>query len=178
MNRTTSALRGFGALCASILWLSLGLLLFTAGCPGTLTEEEKKMLQGGVACPDDMVAFLGSKCGAGPCHGNAAPGGGLDLVSAGVENRLISVPGSANCNGAILANPLDPANSLLHLKLQNAPPCGSRMPFGTPLTDAEIQCVSDWIGTLTPTNTGAGGAGGMGGAGAGAVGGAGGTGGI
>jgi hypothetical protein len=80
------------------------------------------------------------------------------------------------CDG-ILADPQDPAGSILYRKLESTPPCGARMPFGSgnELSDAEIACVKSWIGEQVPqgTSSGAGGTGGTGGmGGSGGIGGA------
>jgi hypothetical protein len=141
-------------------------LVVAFGCPGTLTEEEKKMFQAGGNCPD-IPSFLAAKCGTAGCHPQGAP---LDLASAGVETRIVSQAASATCNGQVIANPADPEGSLLHRKLNDSPPCGSKMPLGASISPTEIDCIKAWIGTLE----GGGGVGGAGGAGAGGAGGSGG----
>jgi hypothetical protein len=142
-------LRSTIGLFAIVSWL-----VVASGCPGTLTEEEKKVFQGGGSCPD-IPSFLVSKCGMAGCH----PQGGLpDLASPGVEARIVGKAGSATCGGATLANPSDPEGSLLYKKLQDSPPCGTKMPLGSSLAPFEIDCIRDWIGTLDP-GAGAGGGG-------------------
>lgn len=145
-------------------------IVVASGCPGTLTEEEKKMFQGGGSCPD-IPSLLASKCGSAGCH--ASGGSSIDLASANVESRLVGKAGSPACSAAVLADPADPAGSLLYKKLQDSPPCGTKMPLGSSLSAAEIGCIQDWIGSLTPV----GGTGGMGSSSSG-TGGAGGTGGM
>lgn len=144
-------------------------ILCAAGCPGTLTEEEKQMFQGGGACPD-IPSLLAAKCGTAGCH---PQGGALDLASPSVEARLVGKASSATCSGAVFANPADPEGSLLYKKLNDSPPCGSKMPLGASLSPLEINCIKDWIADLDP-NAGAG----SGGGGAGGAGGAGGSGGM
>lgn len=148
-------------------------IVVTSGCPGTLTEEEKKMFQGGGSCPD-VPSLLTAKCGLAGCHG---PGSAPDLGSPGVEARIVGKSASPTCGGAVLANPAAPEESLLYKKLQDSPSCGSRMPIGAPLSPLEIDCIRDWIGSLDP-NAGTGGSGGGGGGGAGGAGGMGGSGGM
>jgi len=145
-------------------------IVVASGCPGTLTEEEKKIFQGGGSCPD-VPSLLTAKCGIAGCH---PQGGTLDLASSGIEARLVGKAASMACGSTVLANPADPAASLLYLKLEDSPPCGTKMPLGSSLSPLEISCIKDWIGTLDPNaGTGSGGGGGAGGAGGG--GGAGGT---
>jgi hypothetical protein len=148
-------LRSSVALFAVVSWV-----VVASGCPGTLTDEEKKMFQGGGSCPD-IPSFLTAKCGNAGCHPQGAT---LDLASAGVEARLVGKAASVTCGGAIFVNPADPAGSLLYKKLNDSPPCGSKMPLGSSLTQLEIDCIKTWIGERTPTG-GTGGSGGAGGAG-------------
>lgn len=119
-------------------------IVVASGCPGTLTEEEKKMFQGGGSCPD-VPSLLAAKCGTAGCHG---AGGTLDLASSGVEARLVGKTGSAACGSATLADPANPMNSLLYQKISDSPPCGTRMPIGSPLTQVEVDCIEEWIGGL------------------------------
>ena len=144
-------------------------IVVVSGCPGTLTEEEKKMFQGGGSCPD-IPSLLTSKCGMAGCH----PQGGttVDLASPGVESRLVGKAATAACGGSVLANPADPAGSLLYKKLNDSPPCGSKMPLGSSLSPNDIDCIKTWIGELDPNaGTGGGGGAGVGGGGAGGTGG-------
>ena len=135
-------------------------IVVASGCPGTLTDEEKKMFQGGGACPD-VPSLLAAKCGTAGCH---PQGGTLDLASSGVEARLVGKAGSPTCSGATLADPANPTNSLLYKKINDSPPCGSKMPIGGTLTQLEVGCIEDWISGLEPA-AGTGGSGGSGGAG-------------
>lgn len=147
-----------------VLFLAASWIAVVSGCPGTLTEEEKKMFQGGGSCPD-VPSLLTAKCGMAGCH----PQGGtlVDLASPGVAARVVGKTSTPTCNGVVLANPADPEGSLLHKKLQDSPPCGSKMPLGASLSPLEIDCIKDWIGTLEPSagTSGGGGAGGAGGGG-------------
>lgn len=141
-------------------------IVVASGCPGTLTEEEKKMFQGGGSCPD-IPSFLAAKCGTAGCHPQGAP---LDLASAGVETRIVGQAPTVTCAGQIVANPADPEGSLIYKKLNDSPPCGSKMPLGSSLSPTEIDCIKTWIGTLeggggVSSSGGVGGAGGAGGAG-------------
>ena len=109
----------FFRFCVATLGASLVVAL-AAGCPGTLTEEEKQIFQGGGACPD-VPAMLAEKCGSANCHGSGSPSS-VDLGSPNVESRIVSVAGTESCGSAILANPLDAAGSLIYAKLVDPPP--------------------------------------------------------
>lgn len=133
------ALVSFSALTAAAALLS--------GCPGTLDNPEAFGLGG--ACPD-IPPFLASKCGTAGCHVGPTPAQKLDLSSPGVAARVAGQPATL-CVGNLLANPSDPMSSVLYRKLTDAPPCGGTMPIGgPPLTDAELDCIAEWIGTLEP----------------------------
>ena len=152
---------------AAVTW-SLAL----AGCPGKLRDPERFTdagVDGGSNCPDVPAEILAMKCAGSSCHGGTMPALGLDLVADGVAARLVGVP-AVECKGP-LADPADPEGSILYQKVAGTT-CGTRMPLGSPLDDAEIACVKEWIAAQTPvatastgTGAGGGGAGGMGGAG-------------
>jgi len=114
---------------------TLGLFgALASSCSGEPTD-------GNAAC--DVPALLAQNCGGNVCHGSEEPAAGLDLVSAGVEERLIGVPGSVACAEQILIEPEFPDNSLLIEKVSaEAPSCGRPMPpGGPPLTDAQLECL-------------------------------------
>ena len=148
-----------------------------AGCPGTLTDEEKAQFTGGgPAVPCEAIGpYLAKKCGSAGCHGAMTPASNLDLVSPGVDERIADK--TAMCGG-FLANTTDPQASVIYTKLLDQPPCGARMPFlQAALPAAEIDCVLTWLEGIEPGS--AGGAGGMGGSGGmGGAGGMGGSGGM
>ncbi|KIG15568.1 cell surface protein [Enhygromyxa salina] len=103
---------------------------------------------GSLAC-DTPQLFI-DRCGGSICHSNGeSTAASLDLTSPGVESRVSGVPGT-NCSG-LLANPASPEDSLLYIKVDDAPSCGSRMPVnGTPLDEGEMDCLRDWISGLLP----------------------------
>jgi hypothetical protein len=141
-------------------WAALGcLLLLAAGCPGTLTDKERFLIDGGLdtSLPLDATAETGSgvcgdvvtrifkpQCGTSGCHGAQAPQENLDLVSAGVAARVVGVNGT-ECSG-VLANPASPETSLLYTKLSSHPPCGAQMPLAAKaLSSDDMACVLEWI---------------------------------
>jgi hypothetical protein len=108
----------------------------------------------------EVTARVFSRCTGGACHDSDQPARGLDLLSAGVENRLIDVA-STGCVGEMLVIAGDPANSHLYEKLAGTQTCGERMPKGgTPLSAEDLNCVSDWIAAMTPGGSAGGGTGG------------------
>lgn len=136
------------------LWLSLSTLLTpTLACTGNDGNTESTQEDSGPALECDVPLLFENRCGGDTCHGGGeSPAGGLDLVSAGLEER-VSGAGGQSCGG-IVADPSNPENSLLYEKIADMPECGARMPLGSePLTDDEILCVRDWIsGLLPPTD--------------------------
>ncbi len=80
------------------------------------------------------------------CHGN---NGGLSLRSGEALQNLVGIP--SRCDpGMLRVRPGDPEQSLLYLKITDAPgKCGSRMPpTGSALTDQEITLIQNWIQSL------------------------------
>jgi len=134
-----------------------GLLLAATGCPGTLTDKERFLIDGGAdstgaldtggetgACGDVVTRIFQPQCGNSGCHGAVAPQQQLDLVSAGVAARVVGVNGT-ECSG-LLANPASPETSLLYTKLSAHPPCGAQMPLAAmALSSADMACVLAWI---------------------------------
>ncbi len=107
----------------------------------------------------DVPALLALRCGTAGCHAAEAPGrpaaGGLDLVSPGLEGRLVGVA-AFGCADAVLALPGSPSDSWLVIKLREARPrCGERMPIGpSPLDEAEIAAIEAWIAGLSVPDAG------------------------
>jgi hypothetical protein len=145
-------------------WIGVVPLLASAaitGCPGALDNPDR-FLDGSAGGSDNcgsIPQLLQQTCSDASCHGSADSSTGLDLRSAAVAERLVGVPGSAACGERLLIDPNDPANSLLLLKLDEPPPCGSRMPLGSELTAEQKACVRTWIDQVIGA-VGTGGAGG------------------
>jgi len=74
----------------------------------------------------------------------------LDLDGERVEERLVGQASSqsGSCGGRTLVS-TDGSPSLLLQKLSAAPPCGARMPVGPMLTNAEIECVTRWVDSVS-----------------------------
>ena len=125
-------------------WVAALALLASTGCPGRLRDKDRFLSDAGTTCGDVVATIFIPKCGSSICHDATAPQQGLDLVSADVAARVVGV--TATGCAATLADPDDPATSLLYTKLAPNPPCGAQMPLAAlPLSDAEAACVLEWI---------------------------------
>ncbi len=114
------------------------------GCPGSL-EDPGRFTSATGTCGDVPTDVFQKTCSATVgCHSSTDKQLGLDLQSPNVASRLIGV--KAMGGTGLLIDPSNPSNSVLYTKLTAAPPFGVRMPFGqTPLDDATISCVLQWI---------------------------------
>jgi len=100
--------------------------------------------------------ILKDNCGA--CHTTATKGlGNLDLLSDGVASRLVGKPADSGemCGGKgnlINAN-TNPATGLFVDKISNMKPaCGSVMPLGQKMSQANIDCLTQWATYLAAGN--------------------------
>ncbi|MEM7676618.1 MAG: hypothetical protein AAF449_11505 [Myxococcota bacterium] len=142
------------------------LAALSTGCPGSIDNIDDFLdgsvqvdggnLDGGIAdsgvdpCDSIVADVLSSpvSCASSICHDNDNPSAGLDLLSDDLIGRLTGeVSQNAACGGAQWINAAAPEESLLYTKLlgDNERPCGTRMPIGGALENAEIQCVLTWI---------------------------------
>ncbi|WP_437670209.1 hypothetical protein [Sorangium sp. So ce131] len=117
---------------------------------------------GDPACGPDTAAFadvepiLTLRCANEYCHGSPdAPSAGLDLRASAAVGELVNQGSSACSGGRSLVVPFMPSSSYLLNKLKNVDLCGSgetKMPPGTPLPEAEIKTITDWICAGAPDN--------------------------
>jgi hypothetical protein len=123
--------------------------LAVSGCPGELDDPQRFQGAGLVACDVRINELFTKTCSTAGCHSGDQPAQGLDLVSPGVEERLIGVtPTGAGCSG-VLVDPKNPIQSLLYSKLTELPPCGVPMPFGGGrLSARDLECMRTWIAGL------------------------------
>jgi len=164
----------YASRCAALLLVLAVAALVLSGCPGTLEDKERFLVDAGHAghtgsdggsaatggeaaaagktnsdldagpCGDVVTRIFVPSCGGTGCHDAKGPQQDLDLVSPGVAARVVGVPG-IGCT-ATLADPSDPEASLLYQKLSPTPPCGSPMPLARPaLSDEDVACVLAWI---------------------------------
>jgi hypothetical protein len=130
------------------LMATVALVAVCAGCPGSLEDPGRFMANGTAACPDVPQDIFLKICGTAGCHSTVDKMLGLDLQSPDVAARLTGV--SAMGGAGLLIDPSAPAMSVIYTKLTPTPPFGVRMPFArTPLDDATIACVLQWITAAT-----------------------------
>ncbi|WP_437601002.1 SBBP repeat-containing protein [Sorangium sp. So ce590] len=139
--------RGFWTAAA----LAAPALPLLAGCPGTIDDRQR--FNGPDDRPPsdcaDVPSVFAERCGGASCHGPGEPAAALDLVTLGVGARVAGRP-AQSCAG-VLADPDRPEESVLYVKLTDAPSCGARMPLGAaPYSSGELACVAAWIAELAP----------------------------
>jgi len=98
----------------------------------------------------DGFAVLAANCAGSSCHGeNSAYSNFAESEAAAVS--FVGESGESSCatNGPLL-DPENPAASIILQKVTAAvPPCGEPMPIvGGDLSQQEITCLQDWIGSL------------------------------
>jgi hypothetical protein len=95
------------------------------------------------------------RCALPTCHDAASNAGSLILEPGQAYDQLVGVAPSVDTAreaGLLRVDPGHPENSFLLVKLEGPPPDqGSRMPLtGSPLSDAEIALIRDWIAGGAP----------------------------
>jgi hypothetical protein len=105
---------------------------------------------GNDSCPDDITELFARPGAQGGCDGpgcHSAGGQRPDLISPGLEERLLDVASSAQCRGIPYVSA---GESLLEGKIAGNPaPCGLSMPLGGAMTEPDKQCVIEWIAEVT-----------------------------
>jgi hypothetical protein len=133
-----------------------------------LTPQGTTGAAGGSCDTCGVDAAMGT-CDGSVCHGGPSGtvtdptflGGGLDLFSPTRETDLIDAPATyrgvpeadlPNCADPpeLLIDSSNPSASLMLTKLNNMHSCGGAMPVTemTVITDADRQCISDWVTCL------------------------------
>jgi len=142
-----------------LLWVSLTLSVASFGAcitegetgtsPDPSTGDPNQPESPAVACtPDNIATTLFARKCAG-CHSGSNAPKGLDLVAAGVADRIAQK--TSSCLNKKIVVPGNPATSFLLEKVSDNPSCGVRMPKEKPeLTADEKNCIADWIQSLPP----------------------------
>ena len=106
------------------------------------------MVQCNIPVADVPEQLIRVKCATSSCHDASNPAGELDMISPGLEGRLLDQP--STCSGEVLVDTANPENSFLLEKVSSMnPACGTeRMPLGGALPPEEIACVRDWINMI------------------------------
>lgn len=169
---TPSSLKTGSLFAASVLF-SVSVALTLTGCPtGGDLEDPDRFGPGGTGGPGpsdgcDVPAYFQQGCAGNICHDPGGPGG-VDLISPGVEDRLVGVPatydnvevGLENCptdNPELLIDPNDIENSLLLTKVLNQQACGygMPMPYIAPPATEDLDCLRAWAQGLVDQANGA-----------------------
>jgi hypothetical protein len=119
-----------------------------AGCPGSLANPDD-FIDGG-AVPKDAQTVLDESCATAGCHDDVTSSAGLDLLSPGVEGRLVGINAKGTgCESRFLVVAGDSNGSYLFEKvLGEIGICDSRMPLLSILPDSDIEVLRDWIDGL------------------------------
>jgi hypothetical protein len=131
----------------------------TAAAAGTVSDSGVTTAKG---CDVSQLVTVKYACTiVGACHDAARSATGLDMVSAGWEQRLVGTLPSNGSQSAILSMCLGvnepyliagtlPARGLFLDKLKAPPPCGERMPnLGSVVSPADMDCFQRWANALT-----------------------------
>jgi len=90
-------------------------------------------------------AIFTPTCAVSGCHTGGSPAAGQNLSEGQAFDNLVNVPSSQD-DSLTRVIPGNPDDSLLVQKVEGTQPIGQRMPLGgTPLSNAEIQMIRDWI---------------------------------
>jgi outer membrane protein assembly factor BamB len=95
--------------------------------------------------------IMAQKCAGPVCHSGTSTGGSLSLqagTASAVRSSILNRPASGSqcmASGLSLVVPGNPDMSLLYRKLNDMPPCGSRMPPTGALSTEEIGRFRAWI---------------------------------
>ncbi len=121
-----------------------------AGANGTGTPAAGQCGDIPAECQGEApLALLASAaCGGAACHGSPGTMGafvdlGYDQVD--LVQRLAMTMGTGMCATFPLVDASNPADSLLLQKIDGRVPCGSAMPIGRTLSDAQISCLKAWV---------------------------------
>lgn len=147
---------------ARIAFAALVLTCMTAACRRDIPRPEDDLGGAPIACTPDTASvqkMFVARCADSGCHGTQAPVVGLDLVSPGLEARLVEVA-ALGCRPDKLIVPGQPDSSLMLTKVaMTKPECGVRMPVVAPhLVASEVECLRQWIARMPPVATPDGGA--------------------
>jgi hypothetical protein len=127
----------------------LPLLTCLLGCSGKeAPNASNPKPSDATPCSADAASIratvFAASCNGVGCHGSELPAVGLNLLD--VSPDELESKSSALCSGWSLVVPGSPEKSFLYQKLASTmPACGEAMPIGGQLSQAEVQCVGDWI---------------------------------
>jgi hypothetical protein len=98
--------------------------------------------------PCDGFAVLETNCSSGGCHGAGATFGNF-AESEEVALGFVDAEAAFQCSGeGALLDPANPRASVIIQKVNGTHSCGADMPIGGSLSDEDIDCLEEWIGSL------------------------------
>lgn len=116
-----------------------------AGNEDDNTSELAAATGNAVGFSSQVQPILTESCTGSGCHGGRMPAEGLDLTAGNAYATLVGVT-ATQCSERQRVAPGEPESSYLIDKLLGMELCnGTRMPKGSPLGQAEIQIIMDWI---------------------------------
>ncbi|MDH3652697.1 MAG: hypothetical protein OEN21_00365 [Myxococcales bacterium] len=112
---------------------------------GSLADPDA-FIDGGTI-PKDAQTVFGESCATIGCHDDATTASNLNLLSPGVESRVLNVNATGvGCEARVLVVAGDPNSSYLFDKvLGTIGICGSRMPLLSILPDSDVEVIREWI---------------------------------
>jgi hypothetical protein len=101
-----------------------------------------------VSFTNDIRPLFNRMTGGCGCHMPSAAGPGTGTQLSGLDlSSLASLRAGGASSGSRIVVAGEPCSSILYLKVEQAPPFGSRMPLGGPpfFSDEEEDLLHDWI---------------------------------
>lgn len=138
-------MRRFASIC-----IGLCLVAVAGGCAGDLSDADAFTGEPGPGLAD-AETILAESCGTTGCHDDSSQAqAGLDLVSPGVEARVVGINSIAiGCTDRTLVVAGNPDGSYLLDKVLNIPGiCGLQMPIVGMLDQEEVEVLRQWIQDL------------------------------
>jgi len=122
-------------------------ILFGLGCAGdgsTFVEPSDTSM----VFADDVQPIFTANCAFSGCHAGSSPAQGMNLSDGQAYANIVNV--QSNESGLLRVDPGDPDQSYLVHKIQGTQGTvggsGGQMPLGgTPLTQAQINLIREWI---------------------------------
>ena len=129
----------------ALVMIVLAAALGGAGCVGSLSDPDA-FIDGGTI-PKDAQTVFDESCATIGCHDDVTTASNLNLLSPGVESRVLNVNATGSgCETRILVVAGDPNGSyLLDKILGTIGICGSRMPLLSILPDSDVEVIREWI---------------------------------
>ena len=141
-SRTALVAAALAVLGACALEPDVGPLL-AGTCKNADTNPDAR-----VSFANDIRPLFNRMTGGCGCHMPSAAGPGTGTQLSGLDlSSLASLRVGGASSGSRIVVAGEPCSSILYLKVEQAPPFGSRMPLGGPpfFTDQEEDLLHDWI---------------------------------